>query len=130
MYLGLISVIAKKVGVSASLLLSICTVETGLRNVNNLEDPNGGSYGVCQVSLPAARSVMPYIGILALQQPEVNIEVAALYLKKLQQKYDDNIWHSVAAYNAGTPRMVDGVYRNQKYVDKVQKVYYGLAYDI
>ncbi len=122
MYAQLIYSIANNIGVSASLLLSICTVETGLRNVNNYQDGNGGSFGVCQVSEPVARSFRPHIGRLALQQPEVNIEIAALYLKQLYDKYE-HPWHSVAAYNGGKARIVDGVYRNQDYVNKVKKEY-------
>jgi soluble lytic murein transglycosylase-like protein len=118
----LISTIATKVGISATLLLSICTVETNLRNVNNTTDPHGGSFGICQLNLKTARSIHKYVDRLALQQPQVNIEIAALYLKKLNKKYK-NEWHVVAAYNAGKARIENGFYLNQGYVDRVKRVY-------
>lgn len=118
----LIATIAKKVGVSATLLLSICTVETNLKNVNNFNDGNGGSFGVCQLNLNTARGINPAVDRLALQIPEVNIEIAAIYLKQLYDKYN-NPWHSAAAYNAGLALIDNGSYRNQVYVSKVKLVY-------
>jgi hypothetical protein len=115
-------VAAKAAGVSASLLLSICTVETGMKNVNNYTDPHHGSFGVCQLNLKTARSIRPEVDRLALQQPSVNLEIAALYLKQLHNKYH-NSHHEIAAYNAGHARLEAGIYLNQDYVNKVLAYY-------
>jgi soluble lytic murein transglycosylase-like protein len=116
----LFTAIANQVGVSASLLISVCAVETNLRNVNNFGDANGrGSLGLCQVSVDAAKSVAPHLDGLALQQNAVNVKVAAMYLKKLENKYlfDELV---IASFNAGSPRYTkSGKLRNKLYVDKV-----------
>lgn len=117
--------IANKVGVSPFLLLSICQVETGMKVLNNYAD--GGSYGVAQVQLKTARSIVPNVDILALQQPEVNVLVAAKYLKSLLNKYNNDEWKAIAAYNAGSLRYKNGMLINKKYVDKVKKVYYNYS---
>ena len=118
--LELFTIIANKVGVNVSILISICTVETGLRNVNNFNDANGrGSLGICQMSVDAAREVLPHADGLALQQVPVNVKVAALYLKKLEKRYT-YFPHYIAAYNMGHVKLNrEGNLVNQAYVDKV-----------
>lgn len=117
--------VANTVGVNSMLLVSICNVETGMRNVNNYGDHHGPSYGVAQIKLDTARSVVPYVDVLALQQPRVNATVAAKLLKKLNKKYN-NQWDAVAAYNAGSLRYKNGKLINKKYVDKVKHSYYNM----
>lgn len=119
---NLIVGIANTVGVSPMLLLSICQVETGMKVLNNYTD--GGSYGVAQLQLKTARTIVPRVDILALQQPSVNVMIAAKYLKSLLNKYGNDEWKAVAAYNAGSLKYKNGVLINKKYVDKVKKVYY------
>ncbi len=119
---NLIIGVANSVGISPFLLLSICQVETGIRVLNNYSD--GGSYGVAQLQLKTARSIMPKVDILALQQPSVNVTIAAKYLKSLLNKYNNDEWKAIAAYNAGSLRYKNGMLINKKYVDKVKKVYY------
>ncbi len=111
------TLIAQKVGISVSLLLSICTVESNLRNVNNYNDKNNGSFGLCQLNLDTARLLKPHLDRLALQQPSVNIHTAALYIKQLEKQCSSPECLA-SGYNAGTPTM-----KNKKYVDKVMKVY-------
>jgi len=94
---------AVKVGVNPILLLSICNVETGLRNVTNYHDHQGPSYGVAQIKLPTAKMVMPNITVRKLHDPRTNVTAAALLLKRLMNKYH-NQWDAVAAYNAGSLR--------------------------
>ena len=110
--------IAKQVGVNATLLLSICSVESNLRVVNNFKDSNGGSYGICMLNINTAREIEPYIDILALQQKSVNIRIAALYIKKLQNRYD-KMEDVIVSYNAGSVRMYNDEYINRGYLDKV-----------
>lgn len=116
----LFTTIANQVGVSASLLISVCTAETGLRNVNNFGDANGrGSLGICQVGLPTAREQIKHVDALAMQQVRVNIRVAAIYLKKLERTYTSYPL-IIAAYNMGHVKINrNGQLVNREYVDKV-----------
>lgn len=124
MLLQIITQAAYKVGISAHILVSVCTVETGLKTVSNFNDPNGGSHGVCQVALPTARSIIPTIDLLALQNPYVNAYVAASYLKQLKHIHKETN-RMLAAYNAGHVEFNDdGSFINQEYVDKVNNVMY------
>lgn len=100
--ISIISLAAKKIGLTAALLIAVCDTETGLLNINNFEDGNGGSYGICQLSVPAAREFGNHYDSLALQQPEVNAMLASKYLKKKIQKYG-SIELGIAAYNSGSP---------------------------
>jgi hypothetical protein len=119
----LFTLIADSVGVSASLLLSVCTVESGLRQVNNFGDANNrGSFGICQVSLDVAREQLHFLDKLALQQNVVNIRVSANHLKKLLKKYQ-NVNDAVSAYNMGHVRIRNNRYANQRYVDKISLLY-------
>jgi len=117
---------AVKVGVNPILLLSICNVETGLRNVTNYHDHQGPSYGVAQIKLSTAKMVMPNITVRKLHDPRTNVTAAALLLKRLMNKYH-NQWDAVAAYNAGSLRYKKGKLINTKYVDKVKKSYYNFS---
>ncbi len=110
--------ISKTIGINAYLILSICSVETNLKSVNNFTDKNEASMGICQIQLTTARSLISHIDMLALQQNSVNINIAALYIKKLHKKYG-NYSDTIAAYNAGRVKKINGRYVNYKYVDKV-----------
>ena len=121
--LNLVLGVAMKVGVNPILLLSICNVETGLRNVTNYHDHLGPSYGVAQIKLPTAKMVMPNVTVKKLHDPRTNVTAAALLLKRLVNKYH-NDWKAVAAYNAGSLRYKNGRLINTKYVEKVKKNYY------
>lgn len=119
--LELFTIVANKVGVNVSMLLAICTVESRLKNVNNFDDPRGGSHGVCQINGKTAKMLVPHLDILALQQPSVNVKVAALYLKQLQKRYIfDEL--TIAAYNTGSPKYRGDELINQAYVDKVEAI--------
>lgn len=77
------------------------------------------SWGLCQIMGGLARELGHQTSLLELLIPEINLKLAASHLKNLIQKYpgrDDMI----AAYNAGSPiKGLDGKYKNQQYVDKV-----------
>lgn len=123
-YLQLFYKIAKVVHINAHLVISICTIESNLTNTNNFNDRLAPSLGICQLHLETAREQIPYIDSLALQQPQVNILVAAKYLKKQLKRYDGNIEHAIAAYNYGSVKIVKGEYINNNYVDNVLLVLY------
>ena len=77
------------------------------------------SFGLTQVMGAVARELGLKGTIFQLLEPEVNLTYCALLLKRLAKKYtqkDDLI----AAYNAGSAiKGMDGKYKNQQYVDKV-----------
>jgi len=77
------------------------------------------SFGLTQVMGAVARELGLKGPIFQLLEPQVNITYCAKLLKRLAKKYtqkDDLI----AAYNAGSAiKGMDGRYKNQAYVDKV-----------
>lgn len=77
------------------------------------------SWGLCQLMGAVARELGLKGPIVQLLQADVNLKYAALLLKRLAKRYDkpDDI---IAAYNAGSAvKLINGEYRNQNYVDKV-----------
>lgn len=106
---------AFKVGVSPLILLSICNTETNLRNINNKQST---AFGICQLQLRTAKQYGgKFIDKIALQQPKVNLEIAAKYFKNLKNKYGSTT-KAIAAYNLGHITYINDVLINQKYVDK------------
>jgi soluble lytic murein transglycosylase-like protein len=77
------------------------------------------SFGLCQVMGAVARELGLKGHIFQLLDQKVNLQYAAKLLKRLASRYKerDDI---IAAYNAGSPiKGLNGAYRNQAYVDKV-----------
>lgn len=82
-----------------------------------------GSYGLMQTLLGTARW-MGYGGPPeGLYDPATSIEFGTRYLKKQILRYGGNTPSAVAAYNAGTAKVVNGRYINQDYVNKVMGRY-------
>ena len=112
---------AKKVGVNVAVLLSICSVETGLKNIHNYNDGHSHSFGVCQVKVSTAQwlgrttqyTQLKDYSSKDLSQIDKNAFAAAIYLKYQYDRYG-SYRKAVSAYNAG--RAIDG---NKGYVDKV-----------
>jgi len=123
-YVSIILLAAKKAGVSGSLLLAICTHESGLKNVLVPHDGGSPTYGICQVKYDTAK-MMGFEGKAKdLMVPETNAKWAAQYLKFQKKRYDGDWMKSTAAYNSGTynPSMkVVGCPRNLAYIQYVQK---------
>lgn len=114
---------AKKAGVSAAVLLAICSVESNLQNTNHHNDGGSTSYGICQVKKNSAVQV----GFLGkdkdLEDPETNAFWAAKYLKYQLDRYDGNKCKAVSAYNAGSfheSSLRPGYPKNLRYVRKIQ----------
>lgn len=117
---------AKKVGVPASLMLSLCFHESGLRNITKPNDGGSPTYGVCQVKLPAGREAYrftkhPELKVLegksggkALTDVHVNALASAGYMKFQLDRYKGDIWKAVSAYNKGSYST-----SNRAYVEKV-----------
>src|ERR1035437_10070172 len=90
-YSTIILLAAKKVSISGSLLLAICTHETGLQNIAWMNDVNSPSYGICQVKESTARQ-LGFKGMAEdLMNPKENARYAALYLKYQINRYQGNI---------------------------------------
>lgn len=110
-YIKAIILAAKKVGVSSTLLLSVCMTESNLSNATNTYDRNKGSHGICQVNGVHAK----YIS--TLYDPETNAMIAARILKSDLDKYKDT-WVAVSAYSTGSNK-----WYNAEYVNKVKHNY-------
>ena len=95
---------AKTAGVSGSLLLAICTHESGLKNTLVQNDKGSPTFGICQIKAPAAAQVGFIGNPLALMVPEVNAKYAARYLRYQLNRYDQDSCMAVAAYNMGSYR--------------------------
>jgi hypothetical protein len=80
------------------------------------------SWGMMQVMGTVARELGFRGNLLELTKPELGVKFGCLKLKELMGKYSysDDL---IAAYNAGTPRKVDGKYSNETYVAKVRGLY-------
>ena len=111
--------ISNRIGVEASILLAICSVESDLRNTINYQDGKYNSYGVCQVQRRTAQGIKPHLDAISLMIPEVNIEIAAIYLKQRIDKY--GTLKGIAAYNSGSPKYKNNELINKEYVNKVLK---------
>lgn len=126
-YTALILAAAKAAKVSGSLLLAICTYESGgLKNVIVPHDGGSPSYGVCQMKFETAK-MLGYKGKAdGLMTPATNVKWAANYLAYQQERYKTSDWHVIAAsYNAGSynpSSKVPGCPRNLKYVNRVKKL--------
>ena len=76
------------------------------------------SWGLMQVMGAVAREHGFTGPIPQLCDPIIGLRYGCLHLNKLHARYV--LWpDTIAAYNAGTPRMVQGQYVNQTYVDRV-----------
>lgn len=123
-YIETITTAAKALKVSSTLLVAICTHESGgLKNVLVPHDHGSTSFGVCQVKFQTAKM----LGFKGQEQDLMNVEtnakVAAQYLKYQMRRYNDNACMSVAAYNAGSfseSKKLPGKPRNLRYVRLVQ----------
>lgn len=123
---------AKMAGISPALLTAVCMTETGLRNVDSINDGPSTSYGVCQVKLETAhfmgkklkKAYFSKLKYTDMRNPKTNILVAAFYLKYQIKRYNGNIRKAVAAYNAGSYRKGKGHQPfNVHYVKKVERNY-------
>lgn len=76
------------------------------------------SWGLMQVMGAVAREYGFTDQFSALWEPSIGIKYGVKHLKRLYAKHGK--WpQTIAAYNAGTPQLVDGKFKNQAYVDKV-----------
>ena len=111
----LINRISSTYSVDQILVRAVVNAESSFNPSAIRTEPNGmSSYGLMQVTLPTARSVVGSITIDQLMIPDINLSVGISYLSSLLDKYG-NIPDAVASYNAGLPRKnVSGQYINSK----------------
>lgn len=117
----LITEAANMVGVSAQLLLAICTIESGLVNQINVRDGNSPSYGICQIKYETALMFDKTIKRNELLRTDLNVKMAAMYLKWQLSRYPR--WCAVKAYNQGSSKNCS---IESNYVYKVRHKYASL----
>lgn len=80
------------------------------------------SWGLCQVMGGVCRE-LGYHGMLTnVLQPDVSVQMGCLKIKELMVRYGGEAESQIiSAYNAGSARKLNGLYVNQKYVDKVHQ---------
>ena len=113
---------AKTIGVPSSLLLAICSHETGLTHKINYNDGKSHTFGMCQVKHETAKMLGFKGSEKDLMRPEVNAKYAAKYLKYQFKRYNNNWCKSTSAYNAGSYLISlknPNTPKNIKYITKV-----------
>lgn len=123
-YETMILAAAKAAKVSGTILLAICTHETGLKNTKLDYDGGSPTYGICQIKYGSA-AIVGYRGEPeGLMDPKTNAKYAAKYLRYQYNRYYGNWLKAVAAYNAGKfneDKNKVGCPRNIKYLKHVQE---------
>lgn len=116
--------ISKTIGIHGSLLLAVCTQETGLKNIFIENDRGTPTIGICGIKKATANTVGFDGTERELMDIKINIWYAAKYLKYQIKRYDGDYCKAVAAYNAGSyieSQKKPGFPKNLKYVRKVQE---------
>jgi len=81
------------------------------------------SFGLCQVMGVTARE-LGFTGAFLTQlcAPALSLDYGCRYLAQQRARYATrSLRWAVAAYNAGTPKVVNGVFVNEAYVKKVER---------
>jgi len=124
----IINEMSKKYGIEPAWIKAHIKAESNWDvNASRFEAHKGdASWGLMQLLLVTAREVLgnPNLTTTQLIQPRVNIEAGVKFLYQLWSRFG-NMRAAIAAYNAGSPRLVPGTtkYVNQDYVDKVENNY-------
>jgi soluble lytic murein transglycosylase-like protein len=84
------------------------------------------SFGLIQIMGSVARELGYQDLLTHLLDPAMNLSYGAMKLARVIKKYP-YINDAIAAYNAGTPSIVQGKYRNQVYVDRVNAAWKSLT---
>lgn len=119
-YTDIIQEMSVKYNVSSKLIHSVIQAESSF-------DPNAvspvGAQGLMQLMPETAQ----HLGVKDSFDPKQNIEGGAKYLREMLDRFDGNITHAVAAYNAGPGSVekyggVPPYEETQNYVKKVLKI--------
>ena len=77
------------------------------------------SFGLCQIMGANLREMGFKKELTNALEPEINLCYGAMTLERLMTRYKGDMPTAVSAYNAGTPHVENGVFRNQTYVTNV-----------
>ena len=109
---------AKGLHISEKLLSAVCYVESNHSlKIRKTIDNGQISYGICQIRGATARSVGFKGSFKQLENPHINIRIAAKILAKNLKKYHYDWRMAVTAYNRGSFK--PGTRKNNLYTTKV-----------
>lgn len=81
------------------------------------------SWGLMQVMGSVARELGFLESLIKLSDPRIGAKYGCMKLAQCLKKWPKKLDDAIAAYNAGSPRVFEGRYVNQAYVDKVRQLY-------
>ena len=96
------AVVNSKSNIDPVLAMSLIRQESGF---NPEAKSRVGATGLMQLMPTTAQMFQKQITPKNLENPFLNIKLGTQYFSKLLKRYDDNIVHSLAAYNAGESRV-------------------------
>lgn len=122
--IGSIKLYSFILGINWKLVAAICTVESGLNNVDNLKDNGSASYGVCQIKANTAKFIIDKYKlpmnkkntVAILRNINYNLILASYYVKWQSSRYKD-IDCIIKSYNAGSCKSL----KSNNYLKKVKR---------
>lgn len=103
--IALFTIISAQYSLPPGLLASLCYTESHYDvSAVHKDDGHTDSIGICQVQKPTAHFMGYNITRKELFDPEVNIRVAAAYLRYQIKRYQGNLKKAVIAYNRGNAK--------------------------
>lgn len=109
-----------------ALVMGIIAQESGFNSLAKRYEQslNNSSYGLTQILYTTAKD-MGFTGDENnLFDDNVNLKFGLKYLKKQYDKYNQNLFDTISAYNLGTAKKLNsGKYANQQYVNQVISYY-------
>ncbi len=120
-YSQIIKIMSDKYRIEPSLIKAVIKVES---NWNSKAVSNSGAIGLMQLMPKTAK----YMNIRNPYDPEDNINGGAKYLRYLLDKFNGNLTHALAAYNAGPTRVkqykgIPPIKETRQYVKRVLSAY-------
>ncbi len=125
-YLPVVQKYAAAENVPAALILAVIRQESNFDPNAYRAEPqiDDASAGLMQLLLGTAQSMNPNVTEDDLYDPDVNISLGTIYLRRQLDRYSGNIKDAISAYNAGSAYVYDdGSYSNESYVDNVYNYY-------
>ncbi len=96
---------AKQHQLPVSLLLAIAKGES---DFNPKARSSANAYGLMQIVWPGTAKHLGINNLKKLQQPCINVDAGARYIKQLMRRYDGDLHLALAAYNYGPGRIGSG----------------------
>lgn len=109
---------AKKYDVEEALIYSVILEESTFDP--SLLSPSGGC-GLMQVKLSTSRETYPEITLEDLLSPEVNIDLGAVHLRKLLNRFNGDIGKTLVSYKTGTDNVTKWPSDKKGYLD-IEKI--------